>query len=74
MCFGHCTKNISKKRGIKHTSRANFCVNATQQSRQIQEIRMKIMVPNSGMKHESKTMLEVIRGLVLDFVLYFVTV
>ena len=29
---------------------------------------MKIMVPNSGMKHESKTMLEVIRGLVLDFV------
>ena len=68
MCFGHYTKNISKKRGIKHTSRANFCVNATQQSRQIQEIRMKIMVPNSGMKHESKTMLEVIRGLVLDFV------
>ena len=32
------------------------------------------MVSNSGMKHESETMLEVIRDLVLDFVLYFVTV
>ena len=32
------------------------------------------MVANSEMKHESETMLEVIRGLVLDFVLYFVTV
>ena len=34
----------------------------------------KIMVANSEMKHESETMLEVIRGPVLDFVLYFVTV
>ena len=31
------------------------------------------MVANSGMKHESETMLEVIRGLVLDFVLYYMT-
>ena len=34
----------------------------------------KVMVANSGMKHKSETMLDVIRGLVLDFVLYFVTV
>ena len=32
------------------------------------------MLLNSGMKHKSKTMLEVIRGLVLYFVLDFVTV
>ena len=32
------------------------------------------MVANSRMKHESETMLNVIAGLVLDFVLYFVTV
>ena len=32
------------------------------------------MVANSGMKHESETMLGAIRDLVLDFVLYFVTV
>ena len=32
------------------------------------------MVPNSGMKHKSETTMEVIIGLVLDFVLYFVTV
>ena len=32
------------------------------------------MVANPGMKHKSETMLEVIRGLVLDFNLYFVTV
>ena len=32
------------------------------------------MVANSGMKHETETMLEVILGLMLDFVLYFVTV
>ena len=31
------------------------------------------MVANSEMKHQSKTMLEVIKCLVLDFVLYFVT-
>ena len=32
------------------------------------------MVSNSGMKHESEAMLVAIRGLVFDFVLYFVTV
>ena len=32
------------------------------------------MVANSGMKHESETLLEVIKGLVLDVFLYFVTV
>ena len=32
------------------------------------------MVANSGKKLESETMLEVIRGLVLDCVLYFATV
>ena len=32
------------------------------------------MVANSGMKHKSGTMVEVIRGLFFDFVLYFVTV
>ena len=31
------------------------------------------MVVNSGMKHESETMVDVIRGLVFDFVLHFVT-
>ena len=31
------------------------------------------MVANSGMKHEFETILEVIRGIVLYFVLYFVT-
>ena len=32
------------------------------------------MVGNSGMKHKSETILEVIRGLVHDFDLYFVHV
>ena len=32
------------------------------------------MVANSGMKHNSETVLEVIRDQVLDFVLDFVTV
>ena len=29
------------------------------------------MATNSGIKHESETMMEVIRGLVLDLLLYF---
>ena len=33
-----------------------------------------MMVANSGMKHKSETILEVIRDLVLHFVLYVVTV
>ena len=45
-----------------------------QQSRRIEEKRIKIMVASLGMKDESETILEVIRGLVLDFVLYLVTV
>ena len=49
---------------------ANFYVNITQESRKIQEKRIKIMAAKSRMKDESKTMLEVIRSLVLDFVLY----
>ena len=32
------------------------------------------MVATLGMKYKSETILEVIRGLVFDFVLYFVTV
>ena len=32
------------------------------------------MAENSKMKYKSNTMLEVIEGLVFDFVLYFVTV
>ena len=34
---------------------------------------MKIMVVNSKIKHKSKTMLEMIRNLVLDFILFIVT-
>ena len=34
---------------------------------------MKIMIVNSKIKQNSKTMLRVIRNLVLDFILYFVT-
>ena len=34
---------------------------------------MKIMIINSKVKHQSKTMLGVIKNLVLDFILYFVT-
>ena len=34
---------------------------------------MKIMIVNSKIKHKSKTILGVIRNLVLDFILYFVT-
>ena len=63
--------------GTNHTSRANFDANATQQSRQIEELKLQlleIIVANSGMKHKSETMLEVIRVLVLAFVLFFVTV
>ena len=41
-----------------------------QQSRQILEKRIIIMVANSRKKHEYKTMLEVTRGQALDFVLY----
>ena len=36
--------------------------------------RMKITAATLGLKYKSETMLEVIRGLVLGFVLYFVTV
>ena len=32
------------------------------------------MIANSGVKHKSKMILEVIRGLVVDFVFYFITV
>ena len=32
------------------------------------------MVVNTGIEHKSETKMEVIRGLVLDFVLYFVIV
>ena len=35
--------------------------------------RMKIRTVNSKIKHKSKTMLGVIRNLILDFILYFVT-
>ena len=31
------------------------------------------MVADSGMNYQSKTMLEVIRGLAFDFLIYFVT-
>ena len=34
---------------------------------------MKIMILNSKIKHKSKTVLEVIRNLVLDFILFVVT-
>ena len=34
---------------------------------------MKIMIVNSKIKRKSKTILGVIRNLVLDFILYFVT-
>ena len=34
---------------------------------------MKIMIVNSKIKQKSKTILGVIRNLVLDFILYFVT-
>ena len=68
--------NLNRIRALRLTIHQGLIVKLmqTQQSRQIQEKRIKIMVANSGMKHETKTMLEVIRGLVLDFVLYFVTV
>ena len=35
---------------------------------------MKDVLANSKMKHKSTVMLEVIRYLVLDFLLYFVTI
>ena len=34
---------------------------------------LMVMVANSGMKHKSETMLEVICGLLLEFILYIVT-
>ena len=34
---------------------------------------MKIMIVNSKIKQKAKTILEVIRNLVLDFIIYFVT-
>ena len=37
------------------------------------EKRMKIMIVNSKIKHKSKTILRVIRNLVLGFILYYVT-
>ena len=57
-----------------HWEKVNFSVHASQQNKQTQEKVIKIMVANSGMKHKYETMLEVIRGLVLDSVLYFVTI
>ena len=46
------------------------------QHRKVDKVRKKniYLVANLEMKHESETMLEVIRGLVLHFVFYFVTV
>ena len=35
--------------------------------------RIKIMIVNSKIKHKFKAILEVIRNLVLDFIVYFVT-
>ena len=35
---------------------------------------IKLMIANSEVKHRSKTMVDVIRGLMIDFVLYFATV
>ena len=40
----------------------------------IQKNRMKIMIVNSKIKQKSETILGMIRNLVLDFILYFVTV
>ena len=37
-------------------------------------MRIKIMAATLGMKYKSETILEGIRGLVFDFVLYFVTI
>ena len=34
---------------------------------------MKIMIGKSKIKHKSKTILEVIRNLVVNFILYFIT-
>ena len=56
---------------VNHTSGARFYVNSTQQIRQIQEKRIKTMVANSEIKHKIKTMLEVIRAVVFDFVFAF---
>ena len=39
----------------------------------VDKFKKREMVVNSGMKHKSETILEVIRSLVVDFVLYFVT-
>ena len=39
----------------------------------IQKNRIKLMIGNSKIKYKSNTMLGVIRNLVLDFILYFVT-
>ena len=58
---------------VNHTSGAHFYANSTQQIRQIQENRIKIMIANSKIKDKFKTMLKVIRALVLDFALYLVT-
>ena len=49
-------------------------MNATQQSKQIQENGIKVKVANWGMKHKSETMLEVIRGLAIVFLFYFAAV
>ena len=51
--------------GINHTSDANSYVHATQQSNQIQENKIKIMIANSEMKDKFKIMLEVIWALEL---------
>ena len=58
---------------VNHISRTTFDVKTKQQSQIIQKKSMKIMVVNSKMKEKSKTMQEMIRDLVFNFVLYFVT-
>ena len=59
--------------GVDHTSRANFQVNATTKYTNSKK-RIKIMVANSEMKYKFKVILGVIRGIVFDFLLYFVIV
>ena len=67
--------NIHRIRGLGLTIHQGLISKSMQYSKvgKFRKKRIKIVLANSGMKHKSETILEVIRVLVLAFVLYFVT-
>ena len=59
--------------GVNHTYQGLFLNQCNTKTLNNSKNRIKIMIVNCKIKHKSNTMLGVIKNLVLDFILYFVT-